>query len=139
MAGMVVMAEMETRRNRDQGGKKRQQLPEEFSGSVCVIRRFYGLLIYLFISRKSAQKSLLSPCWYAQREGGKSVLWTLTIEGATGLRYCLETRISDLNTIHSKNRAESTAPHCLQIIARMNSFNKLKTKQKKIEILFTSQ
>lgn len=96
------------------------------------------MLVNLFISRKSAQKSLLSPCWYAQREGGKSVLWTVTIEGATGLRYCLETRISDLNTIHSKNRAESTAPHCLQIIARMNSFNKLKTKQK-IEILFTSQ
>lgn len=130
MAGMVVMDGMEMRRNRDQGGKKRQQLPEEFSGSVCVLRRFYGLLVYLFISRKSAQKSLLSPCWYAQREVGKSMLWTLTIEGATGLRYCLETRISDLNTIHSKNRAESTAPHCLQIIARMNSFNKLKTKQK---------
>lgn len=42
--------------------KKRQQLPEEFSGSVCVVRRFYGLLIRLFVSRKSAQKSLLSPC-----------------------------------------------------------------------------
>lgn len=69
MAGVGVMARMWMRIIRDQGVKKRQQLPEEFSGSVCVVRRFYGLLVPLFVSRKSAQKSLLSPCRCAQREG----------------------------------------------------------------------
>ena len=73
MAGMGVMAGRGMRRSkqRPSGDNVAAASRREFSGSVCVVRRFYGLLVHLFVSRKSAQKSLLSPCRCARREGGE--------------------------------------------------------------------
>lgn len=69
------MAGMRTRRSkqRPRGEEAAAASRREFSGSVCVVRRFYGLLVRLFVSRKSAQKSLLSPSRCAQREGGENL------------------------------------------------------------------